>query len=386
MATKAVPFDEMVHARPDIVDWWVSIGGQPMDENMIHRYMTESPYFDWTSKNGSYFTQGQTNWQMYELCNNRKNLEDLLRSVPGLEYMIVGDPQLVADKELAAQGVKTGVWTIRKQERQKSKGTAQRPAGVILEGNWELTILATYYIIGMNVYQAPNVFDIVGNHLLSAASSLNKMAETIEDLARFDPALGYSYLPQSHATKTAGAGSVAASPTRSREGSVAPGTDSQSFRSGSVQPASQITTSATASNYEETRLLADSLRMAILYADDFTDENPLIGEPGNFKFTSSHATIKKRRADEEAALAKARAEKEPVSNSQATSPKVESTGADAFKTKVKEPEKEGKSNKDERRSSKTAEKAKRRKSKASGSTVSPNTPGGTNSVQTPNAP
>ncbi|KXT05900.1 hypothetical protein AC578_332 [Pseudocercospora eumusae] len=385
MATKAPPPDEMVHARPEIVDWWVNeMNGQPMDENMIHRYMSESPFFDWSSKNGMYLSQAQNDWNMYELSNKRKGFEDLIRSRHGLEFMIVAEPQPVADKDLAAQGVKTGIYVVRKQDRQRLQDNAPRPAGVIIEGQWEITILATYYIVGMNVYQAPNVFDIVGNRLLAAASSLNKLVESVHDLPRYDPALGYSYLPQSQTAKTTTSGSVAGSPARSREGSLGPGTDSQSLRSGSVQPASQITTSANSSNYEETRLLADSLRMAILYGDDFTDENPLVGEPGSFKFSSSHATVKKRRADEEAALAKARAEKDSASTSRATSPKVESAGADAFKTKIKEPEKEAKSIKDERRASKGGEKVKRRKSKG-GSLVSPTTPGSATAVQTPAA-
>ena len=376
MAAPAPAKDEIVHAHPGIVDWWVNeMGGKAMDENMIHRYMTESPFFEWSSKNGLLFEQGKVDWNVHTMCNNRKALEENLRQRPGLEFMIVQEPQPVADKELAAQGITTGVYVIRKQDRARAPaGPRVRPPSVILEDKWELTILGTYFIVGQNVYQSPNVFDVIENRLLSAASTLNKLVDTTSILPRYNPSSGYSYLPQSQTSKRPTTGSLAGSPLGSREGSVVPGTDSQSLRSGSVLPESTIATSKSASDYDQTRLLATSLAMSINYADDYTDENPLTGEPGNFKFAMTEAAVKKRRAEEEAAAAKARAEKESSSTSRADSPretvvpKVEKAPA-AFSTETKI------KNDEKRKNSATGGKRKKdRKKGMSSAGPSPTTP------------
>ena len=70
----------------------------------------------------------------------------------GLEFMIVGEPQTSPDPAL---GPDTGIWIIRKQERRKRQGKED-----------EITVLGTYYLVGENMYQAPSVYDIVGNHLV----------------------------------------------------------------------------------------------------------------------------------------------------------------------------------------------------------------------------
>lgn len=372
------PLDEMVSARPEIVQWWVSeMGGQPMDENIIHRYLTETPFFDWSSKNGLYFSQAQKNLEQWNVSNNRKLLEDFLRANAGLEYMIVGEPQPVEDKVLAAQGVTTGIWVIRKQDRQRAReGSRVHPPGVLLEGRWEITTLGTYYIVGQNVYQAPSIFDVVESRLLSTVSSLHKMSETMSSLPRYGPASGYGYLP--HSSKPTTSGSRSGSPARSCEGSLAPTTDPQSLRAASVQLESTITAPANTSNHEEARLLADSLRMSIVYGDEYTDENPLIGEPGNLKFASSVTAVKKRRTHEEAAAAKARAES--ASPSRAVFPKAEKPESvpSAFVTQSKPASKGEKSGK-----TKTGEKAKRRKSKPASAGPSPTTPS-TTAAPTPN--
>ncbi|GIZ46108.1 hypothetical protein CKM354_000924700 [Cercospora kikuchii] len=378
--TSTTQLDEQVYTFPPLIEWWVNTMGQKaMDENMIHRYMSESPFFEWSSKNGLLFEQGKFHSPTHDMCNNRKALEDNLRGRVGLEYMIVQEPQPVADKELAAQGITTGIYVIRKQDRQRApSGARVRPPGVILEGNWELTVLGTYYTMGQNVYQAPNMFDVVENRLLSAASSLNKFIDATSILPRYAPASGYTYLPPSQPSKRNGTGSIAGSPAGSREGSVVPGLDSQSFRSGSLLPESNVSTSKATSDHDQTRLLASSLAMSIKYAHDYTDENPLVGEPGNFKFAMTEAAVKKRRAEEEAAAAEARAKKELASNSRGVSPRQDSASPKADKavapaafsteTKLKAEEKR-------KNSASGGKRKKDRKKGMSSAGPSPTTPG-----------
>jgi mediator of RNA polymerase II transcription subunit 6 len=366
------PLDEKVSRREDVIAWWVqTYGKESMHEDMIHRYFSESLFFDHSTKNGLFINQSGRDPQAWEVSLDRKRFEAKLRERPGVEYMIVGEPQPVADKTLAAQGVKTGVYVIRKQDRQRVRDKSERSnaPGVFHEGEWEITTLATYFMVGEQVYQAPSVFDIVGNRLLSAASSLNKAVEVANDLPRYTPSTGYHYLPQT-VKRTTNAGSVAGSPPGSREGSVAPGVDSQSMRSGSVLADASLPATATTSSFQETRLLRDSLRLAFQHGDEYTDENPLSGEPGSLKFATSTAAVKKRRADEEAAAARARAEKESATTSRAVSPKIEKAPSPpAVFTEAKTTVKSEKSGK-----SKSADKIKRRKSRANGTLTSPTTP------------
>ena len=118
----------------------------------VHGIIKESPFFDHTSKNGLLWDQAWDNGQIFEICRRRETLEARLRSMNGLEFMIVGEPQPSPDPAL---GLDTGIWIIRKQERRKRQGKED-----------EITVLGTYYLVGENMYQAPSVYDIVGNHLV----------------------------------------------------------------------------------------------------------------------------------------------------------------------------------------------------------------------------
>jgi mediator of RNA polymerase II transcription subunit 6 len=377
------PLDEKVSRREEVIAWWCQVEGREyMHEDFIHRHFAESLFFDHSTKNGLIIAQSKSDAQAWEDSKSRAAFEQRLRKGQGVEYMIVGEPQPVADKTLAAQGVKTGIYVIRKQDRQRVRDKSERSTapGVVHEGDWELTTLATYFVVGEQIYQAPSVFDIVGNRLLSAASSLNKAVEIANDLPRYTPATGYHYLPQT-VKRTANAGSVAGSPPGSREGSVAPGGDSQSMRSGSILPDSSLPAVATTTSFQETRLLRDSLRLAFQHGDEFTDENPLSGEPGSLKFATSTAAVKKRRADEEAAAAKARAEKESATTSRAASPKIEKVPSPpAVFTEAKTAIKGEKSGK-----VRNSEKIKRRKSRANGTATSPTTPASATSANAPNS-
>ncbi|KJX96375.1 hypothetical protein TI39_contig640g00005 [Zymoseptoria brevis] len=382
------PLDEKVSRREDVIAWWLQMPppdgpGEYMDDNFIHRYMAESLFFDHSTNNGFFIAQAQTDRYMWETSLKRKEFEALLRKKAGTEYMIVGEPQPVADRTLAAQGVKTGIYVVRKQERQSVKDKSQRSyaPGVSHEGDWELTTLATYFIVGEQIYQAPSVFDVVGNRLLSAASSLNKAVEIANDLPRYTPATGYHYLPQTVKRAANTASSVAGSPVGSREGSVVPGVDSQSVRSGSILADTSLPAAAPTTSFQETRLLRDSLRLAFQHGDEYTDENPLSGEPGSLKFATSNAAVKKRRADEEAAVAKARAEKESATTSRAVSPKVEKVPSPpAVFTEAKTTVKSEKSGKH-----KNGDKSKRRKSRVNGTATSPSTPASATSANAPNS-
>ena len=366
--------DEIQYRRPEIIHWHVSqMGGQPMDENMIHRYIQESPFYDHGSNNGMEFRHAESNMHAFHTVGNRKALEGQLKQKRGIEYMIVGEPQPLPGGPKVEGGVGgNGMWVIRKQERDKVQAA---------DGRWEedLTTLGTYFIVGENLYQAPSVGDVLGSRLVAAANNISKFFETAKELPTFEVERGYSYLPLSTAAQKSATASVTGTPSRSREGSLIPGagTDTQSTRSGSLLPDTNHGHFNQSSNYQEARLLAESFKNTLEFADDFIDENPLIGEPGSFTYTHSTQAIKKRRADAEAefaALAAVKAKKSQVNSKVATpaakAEKLPSPPAVMTEKAAKE-----------RRGSKI-EKIKRKKSRHS---LAPSTPASATTSSAPNS-
>ena len=103
------------------------------------------------------------------------------------------------------------------------------------------------------------------------------------------------------------------------------------------------------------------------------DENPLIGEPGNFTYTHSTAAVKKRRADAEAelaALAAAAKAKESQLNSKVATPAGKPPSPPAVMTeKAASAVKDVKEREKERRGSKLDRKGKKKRQ-----SVAPSTP------------
>ncbi len=90
---------------------------------------------------------------MVYLLQTREAFEARLRTMQGLEFMVVAEPQQLQEGD-------TGVWTIRKQVRRKQQGAED-----------ELTVLATYYVIGENIYQAPSLENMIGSKIVSRVPS-----------------------------------------------------------------------------------------------------------------------------------------------------------------------------------------------------------------------
>ena len=85
------------------------------------------------------------------MCLNKEAFEARLKSMNGVEYIISEEPQKVDDPAVGD----TGIWVVRKQNRTKRAPRED-----------EVTLLETFYYVGENVYMAPSVYDIVGNHLV----------------------------------------------------------------------------------------------------------------------------------------------------------------------------------------------------------------------------
>ncbi|EMC96524.1 hypothetical protein BAUCODRAFT_33894 [Baudoinia panamericana UAMH 10762] len=383
MAAAHAPLDEIVARRDEVIQWWMEADNNvphpryPMEERMIHRYFSTLQYFDHSSKNGLFFLQSEVNPDFYALVHDRKGFEDRLRERPGLEYVIAGVPQQAVG---APAGENSAVWVIRKQER-----LDERIEGIDPSTPYPKTeTRGTYYIVNENAYQAPSVADVVGNRMLSAMSSLEKAFGKAKDLPSFTPATGYTYLPPTN-KPVATTASSQASPTRSREGSVAPGVsiDNSSVRSGSAAPESHASGTAVINDPQGSRLLAQSLQMSVQFGEEFMDENPIIGEPGSFRFTSTLTAVKKRKADEEASIAatvNATESNHPLSVASAPSPAKAPTPPPVFSEA-----KTAANAKAEREKRKEEKRRKKSRANLTGSGTTPTTPGSSASALPINA-
>ena len=196
-------------------------------------------------------------------------------------------------------------------------------------------------------------------------TSLNKFMEEAAPLPVFTPSTGYSYFPSAPAKSVTQSQSIS-----SREGSTIPnGKHTQALSAGDAptRASSVLGPSASAAapdlDPRDSMALEQSFLLMQAHGDEYMDENPLRGEPGNFIFTHTKDRLKARQAEFEAAAAKAR-EKHAERTSKPATPAAFST-----KTKEETPLADGRPL-TSKKGSKTEGK-KRRKSKAAIMPVSP---------------
>ena len=191
----------------------------------------------------------------------------------GLEFMVAQEPAETAPN------TGTGVWVIRKQTRRKR-----------LPEDDEITVHASYFVVGENIYMAPTVSDIVGSRLvcspssfglllltlqLSILSSMNKFLSTASALPDFSPSLGHTYVPPPSSNRLK---AIESQPAHaSKETTPVP----EALSSKKAPPTSNT------SSYLDTRLLEESLNIVMKYGDEYMDENPITGQPGDFHLSTT---------------------------------------------------------------------------------------------------
>ncbi|KAL9132001.1 MAG: hypothetical protein Q9217_000211 [Psora testacea] len=263
---KEPPMDEIQWRSAEEVQ---EMGG--IHTNTVLHYFARSPFFDPTSNNATLTTQAMYNQNLYYVLGTRVLFEERLRSMQGLEFMVIHDPSEGDSKPL-----NSGVWVIRKQNRRKRPGMQDEVKGI-----------SSYYVVGDNIYMAPSVGKILSSRLLSAVSSLNKLLSTASTLPDFTPALGHTYPSLTSKHTTPAASFHTAQP--SKEGTPLPS-------GGTPRPDSQDTASIKSlsapklvgdSDYQDLRMLAESWDLSTRYGNDYMDENPIVGEPGSFKLSRS---------------------------------------------------------------------------------------------------
>lgn len=117
--------------------------------NTILPYFHQSPFYDQSSNNAILWGQAFSNANMFHLVQTREAFEGRLKTMSGLEFIVAQEPSEMAPD------TGTGVWVINKQHRRKRHGMED-----------EVTVLATYYVVGEHIYMAPSMADILNSRIV----------------------------------------------------------------------------------------------------------------------------------------------------------------------------------------------------------------------------
>lgn len=98
---------------------------------------------------------------MFYIIQTREAFEGRLRTMQGLEFMVTHDP---SDNGTKIEN--SGVWVIRKQTRRKRQGLHD-----------DITPISSYYVVGINVYMAPSVGNIVGSRMVQCPRGVESKQE-----------------------------------------------------------------------------------------------------------------------------------------------------------------------------------------------------------------
>lgn len=93
---------------------------------------------------------------------SREAFEAELRKRSGLEFMVVSSQ---VDYGFLDFSMSLGRWVIRKQERKKQTGMQD-----------QVTVLATYFVIGDTIYMAPSVGKVLWAKLVSLSVTFESSA------------------------------------------------------------------------------------------------------------------------------------------------------------------------------------------------------------------
>lgn len=154
MPEPAIELDELQWRAPE----WTQMYGLRTDN--VLEYFSLSPFYDRSSNNQVLKMQSSYNEQL----QNRTDLQKELKNMKGLEFTL-------------AVAQEPDVWIIRRQMRFSPT---------------EAEIIATYFVVGENIYQAPSIYSVVASRLLSTTKYLNEALDVARSLPKFTPT-GYTY-------------------------------------------------------------------------------------------------------------------------------------------------------------------------------------------------
>ncbi|KAJ4255498.1 Mediator of RNA polymerase II transcription subunit 6 [Fusarium torreyae] len=248
------PLDEIQWRSPVSI---AQMGG--LHSNTILFYFAESPFFERTSNNAVVYNQAMNVPSMYPVIQTREAFETHLNTMSGLEFRVVEEPAETGP------GAGTGVWVLRKQTRRKSAYEDD-----------EITVHASYFVVGENIYMAPTLSGILAARIMSISSSVTNAVSAAESVRKWGPSIGNVYqLPSAKtSTKPKIQDSAAATPMPIPD---------------EVGKAPAVPTTATQKDDEKSleRLAEESFMIHMRYGGEYIDENPITGRPGEFHLSST---------------------------------------------------------------------------------------------------
>ncbi|KAL7625134.1 Mediator of RNA polymerase II transcription subunit 6 [Parahypoxylon ruwenzoriense] len=248
-STNEPPLDEIQWRHPGLAQ-----SMQGIHSNSVLFYFAESPFFDRTSNNAVLTSQAMFNPTMFHLIQTRELFEGRLKEMSGLEFIVAQEPAEMAP------GTGTGVWVIRKQTRRKR------------EPEDDISVHATYYVNGENIYMAPTLADILSYRMVTITSALNKCFPAADKARIWSPSLGHVYktLPSTTNARAQALESKGTTPMPEGQGNKP-----------SPEPRK------TNQPVLDSRLAEQSFLIHMQYGGDYMDENPITGKPGEFHLSST---------------------------------------------------------------------------------------------------
>ncbi|KZZ98428.1 Mediator complex, subunit Med6 [Moelleriella libera RCEF 2490] len=257
------PLDEIQWRSPQIL---AGMGG--LHSNTILFYFAESPFFERTSNNAVIMSQAMNNMAMYHFIQTREVFEGRLKTMSGLEFIVGEEPAETGP------GMGTGVWVIRKQTRRKQQ----------YQEDDEITVHASFFVVGENIYMAPTLADILASRIMTVSAALGKALPPAESIRTWRPSIGHVYQPP---TNTSGSFSFAAG---SRAKAAQESTEGTPLPDGSNKQQQQYQQAGSSRKNDEPELqrrAEEAFWIHMKYGGEYINENPITGRPGEFHLSST---------------------------------------------------------------------------------------------------
>lgn len=142
------------------IEWrfseWLAANGGLNPDNVLE-YFSHSPFWDPNSNNAT--LKMQTNFNSLEGDGSR------LKNMVGVEFELVKEQYPV-------------LYIIQKQRRRSPT---------------EVIPMAVYYVINGNIYQAPDLYSVLANRMLTIVNHLNRAFREVYNFVEFHPSSGYRW-------------------------------------------------------------------------------------------------------------------------------------------------------------------------------------------------
>ena len=179
------------------------------------------------------------------------------------------------------QTLPANVWVIRKQFRP------------VAGDDSSIEVLSYYYIANLVIYEAPTVAKVLSNRIVRL-TDLNRSDRADNGQLNITEAIGKIFSEASqHPIFSVSDGHTYMKPVQKSITQKEPGASQQSKEStpmpGQEGPgAEKVIDAAEADKAQkniESHTLSQALQMTMRYGKEYSDEVPLMGEPGNFRFS-----------------------------------------------------------------------------------------------------